>query len=147
MMYKTTNCKFKYRVTIDHVVDGDTVDCSIDLGFDVCIRKRVRLIGIDTPESRTRDLEEKKFGVLSKEKLKQRLSGASRVELRCPKPDSRGKFGRILGELWIVDKDGETNLNEWMCNKGYAVPYTGQNKSKVLQLHLENREKVRDEVN
>ena len=140
-----------YRVSsLEKVVDGDTIDVSIDLGFDVCTKQRVRLLGIDTPESRTRDLTEKKFGLLSKKKLREWCLKAVasekddiEIELRCPEKDSRGKFGRILAEVW-VSEDGEwTNVNKWMCDNGFAVPYTGQNKADVEALHMANREKLR----
>ena len=109
MPYNVEACNFKYRVSsLERVVDGDTIDVNIDLGFDVCTKQRVRLLGIDTPESRTRDLEEKKFGLLSKKKLKEWCLKAVasekddvEIELRCPEADSRGKFGRVLAEVWV----------------------------------------------
>ena len=149
--YTQEPCEFIYRVSsLEKVVDGDTIDVSIDLGFDVCTKQRVRLLGIDTPESRTRDLTEKKFGLLSKKKLREWCLKAVasekddiEIELRCPEKDSRGKFGRILAEVW-VSEDGEwTNVNKWMCDNGFAVPYTGQNKADVEALHMANREKLR----
>lgn len=149
--YTQEPCEFIYRVSsLEKVVDGDTIDVSIDLGFDVCTKQRVRLLGIDTPESRTRDLEEKKFGLISKKKLKEWCLKAVEsekddieIQLRCPEADSRGKFGRILAEVW-VSEDGEwTNVNKWLCDNGFAVPYTGQNKSDVEALHMANREKLR----
>lgn len=150
MSYSTEQCNFKYNVSsLEKVVDGDTIDVVINLGFDVCTKQRVRLLGIDTPESRTRDLEEKKFGLLSKKKLKQWCLKAVEsekddieIQLRCPEADSRGKFGRILAEIW-VSEDGEwTNVNKWMCENNYAVPYLGQNKADVEALHLTNRQKI-----
>ena len=150
MSYNTEQCNFKYNVSsLEKVVDGDTIDVVINLGFDVCTKQRVRLLGIDTPESRTRDLEEKKFGLLSKKKLKQWCLKAVEsekddieIQLRCPEADSRGKFGRILAEIW-VSEDGEwTNVNKWMCENNYAVPYVGQNKADVEALHLINRQKI-----
>jgi len=149
--YNQEPCEFIYRVSsLEKVVDGDTIDVSIDLGFDVCTKQRVRLLGIDTPESRTRDLEEKKFGLLSKKKLREWCLKAVasekddiEIQLRCPEADSRGKFGRILAEVW-VSEDGEwTNVNKWLCDNGFAVPYTGQNKADVEALHMANREKLR----
>ena len=110
----------------------------------------MRLLGIDTPESRTRDLEEKKFGLLSKKKLKEWCLKAVEsekddieIELRCPEKDSRGKFGRILAEVWVGEDGNWTNVNKWMCDEGYAVPYVGQNKADVEALHMANREKLR----
>ena len=151
--YNVEPCNFKYRVSaLEKVVDGDTIDVCIDLGFDVLTRQRVRLLGIDTPESRTSDAEEKKFGLLSKKKLKEWCLKAVasekddiEIELRCPEADSRGKFGRILAEVWVYD-EGWTNVNKWMCDNAYAVPYHGQNKGDVEAMHLANREKVRDQL-
>ena len=149
--YTQEPCEFIYRVSsLEKVVDGDTIDVSIDLGFDVCTKQRVRLLGIDTPESRTRDLTEKKFGLLSKKKLREWCLKAVasekddiEIQLRCPEADSRGKFGRILAEVW-VSEDGEwTNVNKWMCDNAFAVPYTGQNKADIEALHMANREKLR----
>jgi micrococcal nuclease len=154
MSYNVEPCTFKYRVSsLEKVVDGDTIDVNIDLGFDVCTKQRVRLLGIDTPESRTRDLEEKKFGLLSKKKLKEWCLKAVasekddiEIELRCPEADSRGKFGRVLAEIWVSEDGQWTNVNRWMCEEGYAVPYVGQNKADVEALHMANREKVKHEV-
>ena len=152
--YTQEPCEFIYRVSsLEKVVDGDTIDVSIDLGFDVCTKQRVRLLGIDTPESRTRDLEEKKFGLISKKKLKEWCLKAVEsekddieIQLRCPEADSRGKFGRILAEVWVSEDGNWTNVNRWMCENGYAVPYTGQNKADVESLHMANREKVAHEL-
>ena len=107
--YKNEECPFVYRIeAVTKVVDGDTVDCVFDLGFDVMFKSRVRLLGIDTPESRTRHKNEKVYGLLSKKNLKKWVHWAIdsdrddvEIELRCPEADSRGKFGRILGELWV----------------------------------------------
>jgi len=159
--YKEESCEFIYHVTaIEKVVDGDTVDAIIDLGFDVRYCGRVRLLGIDTPESRTRDLEEKFYGKISKNALKSWLHWAVvsdrddiEIQLRCPEKDSRGKFGRILGELWInctADGDewgGWTNVNKWMCENGYAVAYQGQNKGQVAGEHLMNRGYLEETLN
>jgi micrococcal nuclease len=135
---------------LEKVVDGDTIDVSIDLGFDVSTSQRVRLLGIDTPESRTSDKEEKKFGLLSKKMLKQWCLKAVEsekddieIEIRCPEADSRGKFGRVLGEVWVSEDGVWTNVNKWMCDEGFAVPYVGQNKKDVEALHMANREKVK----
>lgn len=145
--YTQEKCEHIYRVSsLEKVVDGDTIDVTLDLGFDVCTRQRVRLLGIDTPESRTSDKEEKKFGLLSKKKLKEWCLKAVasekddiEIELRCPERDSRGKFGRILAEVWVLEDGVWTNVNKWLCDEGYAVPYTGQNKKDVEDLHMENR--------
>ena len=146
-------CEFIYNVTaVEKVVDGDTIDTVIDLGFDVCVCHRVRLLGIDTPESRTRDKVEKFYGKLAKAALKSWVHWAVvsdrddiELQLRCPEADSRGKFGRILGELWINSHysgeayEGWTNVNKWMCENGHAVGYHGQNKDDVQNEHMENR--------
>ena len=146
--YKTgtrKSCDFIYKITaVEKVVDGDTIDAVLDLGFDVGIRARIRLLGMDTPESRTRDLEEKFYGKLSSSALKSWVHWAVmsdrddiEIQLRCPEEDSRGKFGRVLGELWInCTADGEefsgwTNLNKWMCENGYAVGYFGGSKEEI----------------
>ena len=146
-------CEFIYHITaIERVVDGDTVDAVIDLGFDVRYCGRIRLLGIDTPESRTRDLAEKFYGKLSSAALKSWVHWAVMsdkddidIEIRCPEADSRGKFGRILGEVWVNCNDegeygGWTNVNQWLCENGHAVGYTGQNKDDVKGEHWKNRE-------
>lgn len=145
--YNQPPCNFKYRIAaLEKVVDGDTVDVLIDLGFDVLTRQRVRLLGIDTPESRTSDLEEKKYGLMSKKALKDWCLKAVasekddiEMELRTPEADSRGKFGRVLGEIWVTEDGQWTNVNQWLCDNHYAVPYVGQNKADVQALHMENR--------
>jgi len=150
--YSQEPCEFIYKVSsLERVVDGDTIDVTLDLGFDVCTRQRVRLLGIDTPESRTSDVEEKKYGLLSKQKLKEWCLKAVEsekddieIELRCPERDSRGKFGRILAEVWVSENGQWTNVNKWMCENGYAVPYVGQNKKDVEELHMINRQKLID---
>lgn len=130
---------FSYRVNkVTKVVDGDTIDVIIDLGFDIMYKSRVRLFGIDTPESRTRDLDEKKFGLLSKEYLKSALSKAQKIVIKTHKGEETGKFGRILGEIFC---DG-VNVNQQMCEVGHAVAYYGQNKDLVEEAHLKNRKKV-----
>jgi len=152
--YSVEPCHYTYRVSsISKIVDGDTIDVNIDLGFDVCTKQRVRLLGIDTPESRTSDAEEKKFGLLSKKKLKEWCMKAVasdkddiEIELRCPEADSRGKFGRVLAEVWISEDGNWTNVNKWMCDEGYAVPYAAQNKADIEGLHMINRERVRDQL-
>ena len=152
--YDQPECTFVYRIkALERVVDGDTIDVAIDLGFDVCTSQRVRLLGIDTPESRTSDKEEKKFGLLSKKKLKEWCLKAVasdkddiEMEIRCPEADSRGKFGRVLAEVWVREDGVWTNVNKWMCDNGYAVPYTGQNKADVQALHLANRERVASQL-
>lgn len=133
---------YEYDVVVVHVVDGDTVDVDIDLGFGVWLRdQRIRLYGIDTPESRTRDLEEKVFGNLAKEYLIDNLmkDKYSYILLKTYK-DSRGKFGRILGELIVVDDEEKINLNQKMVDMQYAVQYFGQSKDLIEEQHIKNRE-------
>ena len=110
------------------VIDGDTIDVQIDLGFDVSFTSRVRLNGIDTPESRTSDLNEKKYGLEAKDWLKHRLESAKKIVIRTEKPDSSEKYGRILGTL-IID-DEPASLNEQLIKSGYAWAYDGGTKHK-----------------
>jgi micrococcal nuclease len=119
---------FEYKVTIKRVVDGDTVDVDIDLGFKMWLRgERVRLMGLDTPESRTRNLDEKRLGLASKERLKQVLKeNKGDIVLRTSK-EGKGKFGRILGSL-IIGSTGQ-DLNQLMIDEGHARPYFGGSKS------------------
>ena len=127
----------EYSIKMLRVVDGDTVDVDIDLGFGVWLRKqRIRLYGIDTPESRTSDDQEKIYGMLAKDFLT-RWTNAGDLRLKTHK-DDRGKFGRILGEVFA---DG-VNLNLKMCKEGYAVQYYGQNKSLVETQHMANKKKL-----
>ena len=128
---------YEYKVTVDRVIDGDTVDVDVHLGFNVVLSKqRVRLHGIDTPESRTRNKEEKVRGLISKEYLKNICESSS---IRLQSKD-RGKFGRILGVLY---KDNETiSINQKMCEEGYAVPYFGGNKDELEALHMLNKQKL-----
>ena len=136
---------YEYRCKIRRVVDGDTVDIDIDLGFGVWLHKeRVRIYGIDTPESRTRDLEEKKFGLMAKDFVKKFVKGDKRniksnIILRTQKYDAKGKFGRILGDI-IVDG---TPLSDIMIKEHHAVPYYGQSKDKIEESHLANRKLVK----
>jgi len=120
---------YEYAIKeIVKVVDGDTIDIVIDLGFNLSKKERVRLAGIDTPESRTRDLEEKAMGLEAKDFLKRRLEDgiASGLKVRTEKD---GKYGRMLGYLFC----GETNLNEEMVYRGYAWTYDGGKKEKNLE--------------
>ena len=135
---------YEYRVEIVKVVDGDTVDVDIDLGFGVWLKKeRVRLFGIDTPESRTRDLVEKKHGLAAKNFLVNEMNDADNVILATNK-DAEGKFGRILGTLIGVhfnelDGDMRVNINEKMVDYHHAVAYHGQSKDDIKEEHLKNR--------
>jgi len=130
---------FSYRINkITKIVDGDTIDVLLDMGFDIKYQSRVRLFGIDTPESRTRNKEEKVRGLLSKAYLKQALKKAKKLTIKTHKGSETGKFGRILGEVFA---DG-VNLNLKMCTEGYAVQYYGQNKSLVEAEHIKNKKKL-----
>lgn len=120
-----------YVKKVDKVVDGDTIDVTIDLGFDIQYSSRVRLAGIDAPESRTRDLEEKAMGLEAKEYLKQRLKIADKVVIKTEKLDSTGKYGRILG--WLFVDEETTSINNQMILKGYAWEYDGAAKDKSLE--------------
>jgi micrococcal nuclease len=131
---------YVYRIkSITKVVDGDTIDADIDLGFDISLTKRIRLAGIDSPESRTRDLEEKALGLESKEWLKKTLEGAKDILIKTEKPDSTEKYGRIIGHLFINDQ--ETSLNNQMIAEGYALEYEGGKKDMDLELLLSRRKK------
>ena len=137
---------YEYSCRIVRVVDGDTVDIDIDLGFDVWLKKqRIRLYGVDTPESRTRDLEEKKYGLAAKKFVEKRLPVGSKQTLRT-RLDDRGKFGRILGEFVLTTqwegKDIPTTINEQLVKERHAVKYFGQSKDDIEQEHLKNREWV-----
>lgn len=141
---------YEYKCKILKVIDGDTVDIDIDLGFDVVLtNQRVRMFGIDTPESRTRDKEEKKFGLLSKKYVLDKLPKGSiqtlKTQIDRDGDDARGKFGRILGSFIVYDsiEDRQCTINEMMIRDGYAVAYHGQNKDDILAEHMSNREKLR----
>ena len=133
---------YEYRCKIDRGVDGDTGDVDIDLGFGIWLRKeRVRLYGIDTPESRTRDLDEKKYGLVAKLFVQDLLPVGSMQTLRTRK-DDKGKFGRILGEFVVYDTlvDALRTLNQIMIDRHYGVEYHGQSKQDIAEEHLRNRE-------
>jgi micrococcal nuclease len=118
-----------YRIKqITKVVDGDTIDADIDLGFDISLTKRIRLAGVDTPESRTADVNEKKYGLESKEWLKHKVENAGHILIKTELPDSTEKYGRIIGHLFINDQ--ETSLNNQMVIEGYAWTYDGGTKKK-----------------
>jgi len=131
---------YEYRCKIKKVVDGDTVDVDIDLGFDVVLaNQRIRLYGIDTPESRTRDKVEKIYGLLAKDFLKTMLGKEGTLKTH---KDAKGKFGRILGEFIVYDpeKDAYRSVNQIMIDKHLAVEYYGQSKDDIEAEHLKNRE-------
>jgi micrococcal nuclease len=125
--------------SIDRIVDGDTIDISIDLGFDLTKKERVRLAGIDTPEKRTKNLKEKEMGYQATEFLEMHLMEASKLTVRTEKD---GKFGRMLGWLYKSDKD-TMSINQIMIDKGYAWPYDGGTKVR----NLEDLRAKRDEAN
>ena len=134
---------YEYKCKVLRVVDGDTVDVDIDLGFGVWMHKeRVRMMGIDTPESRTRDKVEKTFGLASKARLKELLPVGSisvlKTEIDRSGEDSRGKFGRVLGDF-IVDEKRCTDI---LVEEGHAVAYFGGSKDEVQMKHMANREKL-----
>ena len=123
---------YQYYVRkVENVVDGDTIDVLIDLGFDILFQSRVRLAGIDTPESRTKDLKEKALGLESKEYLKKHLKDAKSVVIKTEKMDSSEKYGRILG--WVYINGDTVSLNDMMINDGYAWGYLGDTKVKDFE--------------
>ena len=136
---------YRYNVTVTRIVDGDTVDVDIDLGFGMVYKKqRVRMMGIDTPESRTKDLEEKFYGKQAKKFLTSLLK-ETEVELVS---HDKGKFGRILGELFLTVKENEDasyelanekSVNQMMIDNYHAVPYFGQSKDETEQGHMWNK--------
>lgn len=115
---------YTYKAKLVRVIDGDTIDAEIDLGFNVVIRQRIRLYGIDTPESRTRDLEEKERGLAAKQRLTEILPKEFIVKTMLNK---RGKFGRILGVLYINTED-KTSVNDMLVEEGHAIQYLGGKK-------------------
>lgn len=138
---------YEYRATIIKVIDGDTVDVDIDLGFGILLKdERVRIMGIDTPESRTRDKVEKKFGLAAKARLKQLLGKSCTLKTQINKngEDMKGKFGRILGDFHVYDSstDSYRNVTEIMISEYHAVAYHGQAKSDISEAHFSNREKL-----
>ena len=125
---------FTYNAIVTRVVDGDTVDVDIDLGFGIWYRnQRIRLMGVDTPEVRTRDLVEKKFGLLAKSIVEGYCPVGKEVLLQT-ELDDKGKFGRILG---VIVSD-ETNVNDYLIENHYAVAYEGQSKDDIEIAHLAN---------
>jgi micrococcal nuclease len=129
---------YEYRVkSVIAVIDGDTIDVDIDLGFDISITKRVRLAGIDTPESRTTNKQEKTLGLESKAMLKQQLAGAKTIVIKTEKPDSSEKYGRVLG--WLFLDGATTSFNETMIASGYAWSYLGDTKVKDFDELLQKR--------
>ena len=127
---------YNFRVTeINKVLDGDTIDVTIDLGFDLYKKERVRVAGVDTPEKRTRDLEEKALGIDAtnwlKEKLEETINGDGELSVRTELVGGVGKYGRLLG--WLYIDDSEVSLNEQMITEGYAWAYDGGTKQKDFE--------------
>ena len=131
---------YTYKCTVTKIIDGDTIDVDIHLGFDVVLTKqRIRLMGIDTPESRTRNLEEKARGLISKQYMIDKCPVGSKITLKSL---DRGKFGRIFGEIWEADIDSTTvePLNKRMITDGFAVEYYGGSKDNLEAQHMKNKE-------
>ena len=139
---------YEYRVKIIKVIDGDTVDVDIDLGFGVTLTdERVRIMGIDTPESRTRDKVEKVFGKAAKQALLDMLGETSilKTQINRDGEDMKGKFGRIRGDF-IVDRHGESiSVVDALIEDGHAVDYYGGSKEDIQSAHMVNRKKLIDE--
>ena len=119
--------KYIYRAKLERVVDGDTVDALIDVGFDIWVKKRIRFMGVDAWESRTRDLEEKARGLAAKDRVKALLEGCKNIQLHS---HGIGKFGRCLGEIFLDTVDGQEkltveSLNELLIREGHATEYHG----------------------
>ena len=129
---------YEYSCKVDRVVDGDTIDVVLDLGFDIMFKSRVRLYGIDTPESRTRNKDEKVRGKMAGSFLKDAVDNGTKVIIETKLKDSRGKYGRVLGNV-IVDG---VNINQVMIDNYLAVAYFGQSKDDIETEHLVNRQKL-----
>ena len=130
---------FSYRIhKVLKIIAGDTIDVILDLGFDILHKRRVSLFGIDTPEARTRDKEEKQRGLISKKYLTEAIKKGNKLTIKTHKGSETGKFGRILGEVFV---DGK-NINLQMTKDGYAVAYYGQNKNLIEAEHLKNKKKL-----
>ena len=136
----------EYDVILLDCVDGDTVDVDIDLGFGVWLKdERVRIMGIDTPESRTRDKVEKLFGTAAKNRLKELLAEGGKLITTENKQgeDMKGKFGRILGDFWVERYEGEREkVTDIMIEEGHCVAYFGGSKDEIQMKHMANREKL-----
>jgi len=127
---------YEYKCEVTRVVDGDTIDCVLDLGFSILHKCRVRLYGIDTPESRTRDLDEKARGKLASKFLQDSIDNGKDIVLRSELKDSKGKYGRVLGSIVVDDLD----INKAMVANNLAVKYFGQSKDDVEAEHMVNRD-------
>jgi len=129
---------YEYSCKVERVVDGDTVDVILNLGFDIMYKSRVRLYGIDTPESRTRNLDEKARGKMAGAFLKNAIDYGEKVVIQTKLKDSRGKFGRVLGNVVV---DG-ININQLMIDNYHAAAYFGQNKEAIEAVHSANRTRL-----
>ncbi len=127
---------YEYNCTVERVVDGDTIDVTLDLGFDILHKCRVRLYGIDTPESRTRNLDEKARGKMAGSFLEEAIEDGEKVVIQTKLKDSKGKYGRVLGDVVV---DG-ININQLMVKCHLAVAYHGQSKDDVEAEHMRNRD-------
>ena len=141
---------YDYKCKVVKVVDGDTVDVDIDLGFGIWMRnERVRIMGIDTPESRTRDLVEKKFGLAAKDRLIQLLGEKPvlRTQIARNGEDMKGKFGRILGDFDVYDAqtDAVRPVTKILIDEGHAVLYFGGSKEEIQEKHMLNRQRLIEE--
>ena len=129
---------YEYRVKkVLKIVDGDTIDVDIDLGFNISYYQRVRLAGIDTPESRTTDKKEKELGLEVKDRLKKAVDAATKIVIKTEKPDSSEKYGRILG--WVFLDDNKVSINQTLIDEGYAWGYMGETKVKDFDALLKKR--------
>jgi micrococcal nuclease len=137
---------YEYRATVIKVIDGDTVDVDIDLGFGIVMKdERVRIMGIDTPESRTRDKVEDLFGEAAKARVKELLDGDVILKTQINKngEDMKGKFGRILGDFMVERYEGQQEmLTDILIEEGHAVAYFGGSKEEIQMKHMANREKL-----
>ena len=129
---------YEFSCVVERIVDGDTIDVILDLGFDILYKSRVRLYGIDTPESRTRNLDEKARGKLASAFLENAINKAEQVIIRTELKDSRGKFGRVLGTVVCDGKD----INEAMIENFMAAKYFGQSKEAIEAVHMANRTRL-----
>ena len=129
---------YEYACKVERVVDGDTIDVVLDLGFDILYKSRVRLYGIDTPESRTRNKDEKARGKMASAFLKKAIDNGNKVVIQTKLKDSRGKFGRVLGNVVV---DG-VNINQSMIDNYHAAAYFGQSKEAIEAVHDANRTRL-----
>ena len=131
---------YEYACEVTKIIDGDSIHGILQLGFDVSFKSSIRLFGIDTPESRTRNRDEKIRGLLAKDFLKDSIENGKKIVIKTELKDSRGKFGRVLGTVWV---DG-VNINQALVDNYLAVAYFGQSKKDVKDEHMANRQKLID---